>query len=51
MPYKYEIIQEIIDSPENIYNFEKYLKQCNKQFKYIPLIHFPGAASECFKIT
>ena len=49
MPYNYEIIQEIEDTPENIYNFEKYLKKILKNIKYTPLIYFPGSFSECFK--
>lgn len=42
MPYKYEIIQEVVDTPENIWQLEKLLKEYVKNFKYTPLIIFGG---------
>ncbi len=44
--YDYSLIE---DTPENIYNFEKYLKKILKNIKYTPLIYFPGSTHECFK--
>lgn len=49
MPYKYEIIQEIKDLPENIYNLEHILHRFYKPYKYKPLISFRGE-TECFKL-
>lgn len=49
MPYKFEIIQEITDIPEIIWNFEKSLKTYTKQFRYSPKISFPGSLTECIK--
>lgn len=50
MPYNYEIIQEIQDIPENIYNLEIQLKRLLKQFHYIPQVYFRGSKTECFTI-
>ena len=49
MPYQYEIIQEIKDSAENIYDLEKILHRVYAYWKYKPLISFAGE-TECFKI-
>lgn len=50
LPYKYEIIQEITDIPENVLKFEgclkKYIKQQN--IYYTPQIKFEGCVTECF---
>ena len=49
MPYNYEIIQEIKDISENIYNLEKYLKKYIKgNLKYTPNIFFQGSLTECY---
>lgn len=48
MPYNYEIIQEIKDIPENIWEAEKQLHLVNKEFHYIPSIKFGGSLKECF---
>lgn len=48
MPYKYEVIKEIIfDNARDCINKETYLKRENKEYKYIPLISFSGRY-ECF---
>ncbi len=51
MPYNYEIIQEITDIPNNVWNLELLLKQYikNNNFHYIPNIQFGGYLNECFK--
>ena len=49
MPYNYEIIQEIIGNPTDIYYLEKYLKKNIREFfKYSPKIFFQGALTECY---
>lgn len=52
MPYQYEIIQEILSSPDVIWQFEKFLKQYTLQnnIRYIPLIYFCGQQTECYQI-
>ena len=50
MPYNYEVIQDIQDVPENIWNLEKFFKNyisLNK-ITYIPIIKFGGSLTECF---
>jgi len=47
MPYKYEIIKEIIGEAIEIYELEKKLKQMNKENKYFPKTKFSGRY-ECF---
>lgn len=49
MPYKYEVIQEFSGLPENIWDFEKYLKQNTREFKYKPIKDFPGSFTECIR--
>ena len=51
LPYNYEIIQEIKDTSENVFNLELYLKQYinNNNLKYSPSIPFKGSVLECFK--
>lgn len=49
LPYKYEIIQEIQDTPENIFNLENLLHRLYKEYSYNPNIHFKGK-TECYKI-
>ena len=48
LPYKYEIIQEIKDVPEIIYNLENDLTKLYRDFKYKPRISFKGE-TECYK--
>lgn len=48
-PYRYEILKEIEDVPENIWNKEKELHKKFKEFKYKPLLSFSGR-TECFKL-
>ncbi len=48
MPYNYEIIQEIIETAEEVYKLEIELKKQNKKFKYKPKIKFHGV-HESFK--
>ena len=52
MPYNYEIIQEIQDTPENIFDLEYLLHRIYKQmgYHYKPIKTFKGY-SECFKIN
>jgi len=47
MPYKYELIHHIIDTPENIFNLEIDLHRLNVENRYTPKIQFPGS-TECF---
>ena len=47
-PYKYEIIQEIIDDAENIWNLEKVINRLAKDFQYTPKQYFHGV-TECYK--
>ena len=49
LPYKYEIIQEIIDYPEVIFNLENSLHRLYKNYSYIPNINFKGK-TECYKL-
>ena len=51
MPYKYEIIQEIYDTPEIIYNLETIIHRIyrNLKYQYTPLLSFGGSKTECFK--
>ena len=51
MPYKYEVIQEIRDISDNIYNLEVLIKKyiSVNGLKYLPLIKFGGSATECFQ--
>jgi hypothetical protein len=52
MPYKYEIIQEIEDCSENIYNLEIELKKyiIKSKIIYKPLIYFAGSLTECYSL-
>ena len=49
-PYKYEIIQEIIDDAENIWNLEKVIKRLAKDSQYTPKQYFHGV-TECYKFS
>ena len=49
MPYQYEIIQEIQDLPEVIYDLEKVLHRLHKDYQYNPLITFNGK-TECYAL-
>lgn len=48
--YKYEIIQEIHDSPEIVWKAEKLLLKLYKDYQYIPNEYFNGCLTECFQI-
>lgn len=52
MPYSFEVIQEINDTPENIWYFEQMLKEYIKKsnLHYIPNKKFGGSLTECFLI-
>lgn len=51
MPYKYEVIKEIVfDTAKEAFDKENELKRNNKENKYIPKINFKGMY-ECFKLT
>lgn len=50
MPYNYEVVQEIHDNPETIFNLEYLLHNFYKDSKYRPLLFFKGY-NECFKIS
>lgn len=47
MPYNYEVIQEIYDIAEDIWNLEVKLKR-KLTSKYTPQIFFDGCIKECF---
>lgn len=47
-PYNYELLREIINTPEYVYETEHLLKNKYKQHKYIPRLKFSGM-QECFK--
>ena len=49
MPYNYEILQEIVDTPKNIFNLEILLHRYYRKFKYSPKIPFKGHG-ECYEI-
>lgn len=53
MPYDYEVIQEIKDVSDNVYNFETLIKNyiSFNGLKYAPLIKFGGSTTECFQIS
>jgi len=48
LPYKYEILKEIIGNPKDIVNLELKLKNEHKSFKYTPNKKFDGKY-ECYK--
>lgn len=50
MPYSYEVINKIEGTPEFIFDKERQLHKLYEQFKYTPLIEFPGQ-KECFNIS
>jgi len=49
MPYNYEILLEISNTPEIIWNLEKEYHNNYKNYSYRPMINFRGI-KECFKI-
>ncbi len=53
MPYSFEIIQEITDTPINIFNYELFIKNTidTMKIKYIPQLAFGGSLSECVKLN
>jgi hypothetical protein len=50
MPYKYQKYLIIEGDSEFIFNIEKKIHKEVKNFKYRPLLNFPGSVNECFKI-
>ena len=52
LPYNYEIIQEITDIADNIWELELFFKRYIKQqnIHYLPLTFFNGSLKECFII-
>lgn len=48
MPYKYEIVKEVMGPPEDIWELEKQTMRDLKEYKYSPKISFDGSFSECF---
>ena len=46
-PYKYQIIKEVKDTPQNIWDLERKMLKELKNFKYRPKISFKGI-TECF---
>ena len=48
-PYKYQILYQETDLPENIFDKEKYYHRLFKSYRYTPKIHFKGS-TECFNI-
>lgn len=53
MPYAFEIIQEIIDTPINIFNYELFIKNTidTMKIRYVPQLKFAGSLSECVKLN
>lgn len=50
MPYKFEIIKEIISKDLGyIWDLEKRFKLFKRKNRYVPLIKFNGSSTECFK--
>ena len=49
LPYSYQILKEIEETPDFIYDKEKELHRLCKPFKYQPLIPFDGQ-TECFNM-
>lgn len=50
MPYKYDILEEVIGDPADIYDMETKLHTENIKHHYIPRIHFVGSVRECFTV-
>ena len=52
MHYEFEVVQEINDTPENIWLFELMLKEFIKKsnIHYTPSKKFGGSLTECFLI-
>ena len=49
LPYQYEIIHNIKDKAENVYNAEKFLHKLFKNYAYQPYLIFKGY-TECFQL-
>lgn len=49
-PYEWELVQEIIDDAENIWNLEKVIKRLAKDSQYTPKQSFHGI-TECYKFS
>lgn len=50
MPYNFEVIQDIIDTVENVWKLEKFFKRyiISNNISYTPIIEFKGSLTECF---
>jgi len=49
-PYYYEILKEVKGEAGSIFDIEKYNKKNLKEYKYTPLINFPGK-TECLTLS
>ena len=50
MPYEYEVLNEVTNSSDYIFNLEKETHKNFKSKKYDPLLKFPGN-SECYNMS
>lgn len=51
MPYKYEVLNEIVQDADQICQLEKDIHNKLKEYKYSPKISFGGSYFECFSIS
>ena len=51
MPYKYQVLQEIEDISENIWDFEVFFKRLKFFRHYTPNIPFGGSLTECYLLN
>lgn len=51
MPYKYQVLQEIEDISENIWDFEVFFKRLKFFRHYTPNIPFGGSLMECYLLN
>jgi hypothetical protein len=49
MPYSYEVLNEIVGPPKDIFDLEIKLHNKYKKFKYQPTTQFGGSIHECLK--
>ena len=49
-PFTYTVLNQIEDTPENIYNLEKALHKTFRDLKYHPILKFRGS-TECFLVN
>ena len=48
MPYEWEILLELPDTAEAVYDLEAQYKQQMEQYSYTPSIAFNGSKTECY---